>query len=182
MIRKAEEKDIDGILDVLAQYDFRVLNTEDGAVLDPEVGELLTLYNEVSALDLAHGFVVEENQRIVGFAHYKIIDKKTAKTTLMTVLPECRGKGWGKELQVARMREAFERGSETLLTYCELPKSIAWYRGHFGYVVLRQEATHHRLHYIPLVNRVIWGVHYGFKEKELSVMECDLAAYFEQKG
>ena len=180
MIRKAIESDIDGILKVLSHYDFKVIKAAEGSCIDDDYTDKITLYNQVSKIDLQNAFIAIHDGKIVGFSHYKNLEEGTAKTTLITVLPECQGLGLGKELQIARMREAYEKGYKKLITYCETPATVNWYVKHFNYKILRTEPVYHRLHFFQLKDRVIWGVHYGAKaQKNLKVMVCDLEKFFK---
>lgn len=77
------------------------------------------------------------------------------------------------------MKEAYERGYKKLITFCESPDTVNWYLKHFNYKIIETEPVHHRLHFLKLKNKIIWGIHYGFKEKILKVMSCDLEDYFK---
>jgi N-acetylglutamate synthase-like GNAT family acetyltransferase len=181
MIRKAEYSDIDDILNVLNGYNFKVIKAVEGAPIDEDYGETITLYNQVSEIDLRNGFVAVIDGRVVGFAHYKHLSEDTAKTTLITVLPEYAGLGVGKKLQLARMKDAYEKGYKKLITYCETPTVVDWYIKHFNYEILRTEQVSHRLHFLKLKDQVIWAVHYGKKGQEnLQVLICNLEGYFEK--
>ena len=182
MIRKAEEADIDGILNVLRCYNFKVIKAFDGAPIDEDYGETITLYNQVSEIDLRNGFVAVIDGKIVGFSHYKHLHEATAKTTLITVLPEYAGHGLGKELQLARMKEAYEKGCKELITYCETRTIVDWYVKNFDYKVLRTEPVSHRLHFLKLKDQVIWAVHYGKKGREtLKVLTCNLEDFMHER-
>ena len=123
---------------------------------------------------------VMQDGKIVGFCHYKHQGENAAKTTLLTVLPEFRGLGLGEKLQLARMREAREKGYKILLTFCETPATVDWYVKHFGYKILETEPVYHRLHFFQLKNRTIWAVHYGSKEQKfLQVLVCNLEDFFK---
>jgi N-acetylglutamate synthase-like GNAT family acetyltransferase len=129
---------------------------------------------------LQNGFIALQDGRIVGFSHYKHLKESTAKTTLMTVLPEYRRNGLGEKLQLARMKEAHEKGYKKLITFCETPKTIDWYVKHFNYKILRTEPVHHRLHFIQIKDQTIWAVHYGSKkQKHLQILVCNLEDYFK---
>jgi N-acetylglutamate synthase-like GNAT family acetyltransferase len=133
MIRKAVESDIEGILQVLGYYNFKVVNAVDGSVIDDDYDKQITLYNHVSELNLQNAFLSIKDGNIVGFSHYKLLENDVAKTTLLTVLPECRGLGLGEKLQVARMRAAYDEGCRKLITFCETPSTVNWYVKHFNY-------------------------------------------------
>jgi N-acetylglutamate synthase-like GNAT family acetyltransferase len=175
MIRKAKESDIEGILNVLSSYNFKVLNPVDDSPIDDDYKELITIYNGVNELNLDQAFVAEYKGKIVGFSHYKSYENGKAKTTLLAVLPEYREHGFGKKLQIARMKHAYKNGYKILVTFTDNPKASKWYVKHFGYKIIRKEKCHHRLHFIPLSNRTIWGLHYGFYEhNKVDVLECNL--------
>ena len=181
MIRKAIESDINGILQVLNYYNFKVVNAVDGSVIDDDYDGPITLYNQVSEINLNNAFLAMKDGKIVGFSHYKLLENDVAKTTLLTVLPECRGLGLGEKLQIARMRAAYKKGCRKLITFCETPSTVKWYIKHFNYKILRTEPVCHRLHFFPLKDHIIWGVHYGTgSQKFLKVMECDLEDFFEK--
>ena len=181
MIRKAEESDIDEILHVLKCYNFKVIKAVEGSPIDDDYGDTITLYNQISGIDLRNGFVAVIDGKIVGFSHYKHLNARTAKTTLITVMPEYAGLGLGKELQLARMKEAYEKGYKKLITYCETPIVVNWYINHFDYKILRTEPVSHRLHFIKLKEQVIWGVHYGKKGQEnLQVLICNLEKFMHK--
>ena len=179
VIRKAKEADIEDILNVLSGYNFKVLNAIDGAPVDDDAEDIITVYNQISELDLEHAFVALQDGGIVGFCHYKHLEEGIAKTTLITVLPQYRELGLGKALQLARMKNAYERGYKKLITFCESPDSIRWYMKHFDYEIVKTEPVHHRLYFLKLSDKLIWGVHYGFKEKYLKVLVCDLDDFFK---
>ena len=88
---------------------------------------------EMPELDLSCFFVAEISGTIVGAAGYRILSPTTAKTTLMAVLPEYKGKGIGNLLQTRRMEELYQRGIKKLTTNADLPETISWYQKHFGY-------------------------------------------------
>ena len=133
----------------------------------------------MSEINLRNAFVALYNEKIVGFSHYKHVKEKLAKTTIMTVLPEYRKLGIGKDLQIARMKDAYNRGYKQLITYCDTPKVADWYINNFNYKILRTEPNHHRLHFLKVKTEVIWAVHYGFHEfKNCKVLTCDLENFF----
>lgn len=181
MIRKAREEDVDSILSVLGAYAVKVIRPEDNTPIDDDYGPLLTVVNEVSSLDLAKAFVALHEGTIVGFCHYKNYGPATVKTTLMTVLPEYRRFGFGRQLQTARMREARESGAATMITFCDIPETALWYRKHFGYTVLRAEPNHHMLHFLPTTSGPIWCIHHGSPDETLQVLSCDLNAFFSRQ-
>lgn len=183
MIRKADEADIEDILYVLSHYNFKVIQPFDESLIDEDASDTITVYNKTSEIDLQNAFVAVHVGKIVGFSHYKHLQEDTAKTTLITVLPEYRGLDLGKDLQVARMKEANQKGYKKLITFCESPNIVKWYIKHFNYKILRTEKIHHRLHFFKLKNRIIWGIHYGFREfQNLKVLICYLENFFKTES
>jgi len=178
MIRKALEADMESILKVLRSYECKVIHPVDNAPIDDDYGHVITVINELSALKLENAFVAQLDDVIAGFCHYKHYSSDTAKTTLMSVLPQYRELGIGRALQVARMKEAHEKGYRKMLTYCDVPKTAVWYQKNFQYVVLRTEPNHHMLHFLSGPDGPIWFIHHGSKDEYLKVLECDLDAYF----
>ena len=182
MIRKAEESDIKGILSVLGCYNFKVVNAIDGSPIDNDYTDTITLYNQVSEIKLQNAFVALHDKKIVGFSNFKHMEEDTAKTTLIAVLPKYRKLGLGEKLQLARMREAHEKGYKKMVTFCETPAIANWYVKHFNYRILSSEPIYHRLHFFKLKDQIIWGVHYGSKEqKRLQVLACNLEEFFKQR-
>lgn len=180
MIRKATEADIEGILNVLSSYNFKVIKPINGRPIDEDYKDTITLYNQVSEINLENAFVALQDGKIVGFSHYKRLDENTAKTTLLTVLPKWRGFGLGKKLQLLRMKEAHKKGYKKLITFCETPSTVNWYIKNFKYKIIGNEPIYHRLHFFQLKNQLIWAVHYGSKEqKDLQVLICDLEDFFQ---
>lgn len=180
-IRKANESDINGILNVLSSYNFKVIKAADGSPIDDDYAGTITLRNQVTEIDLQNAFVALCDGKIAGFSHYKHLEEGTAKTTFITVLPEYRGLGLGEKLQLARMKEAYEKGYKKLITFCETPATVDWYVKHFNYKILRTEPVYHSLHFFQLKDQIIWAVHYGFKEqKSLQVIVCNLEDFFKR--
>ena len=174
-VRPAGAGDIDAVLEVLGGYFAKSLVPKDGAIIDGDFGDTITLCNDVTELDWGRSFVVEHKGGIVGFCNWRPVGQKVAKTTLITVLPEHRQHGYGRQLQVARMRQAIEKGMETLFTYCEGPEAVAWYKKNFGYVEIKEVPLAHRLYFIRKEDgSVVWFVHYGSKEKLQKELICDL--------
>lgn len=178
MIRKALEEDMEPILAVLRAYKCKVIHPVDNALIDDDYGQVISVVNELSALMLENAFVAQLDDVIVGFCHYKHYSSDTAKTTLMSVLPHYREFGVGRALQLARMKEAHDKGYRKMLTYCDVPKTMAWYQKNFNYAVLRTELNHHMLHFFSGPDGPIWLIHHGSKDEYLKVLECDLDAYF----
>ena len=88
---------------------------------------------EMPELDWECCFVAETNEKMIGMSGYKILSTEEAKTTLMVVLPEFRGCEVGKALQTKRMEALLEKNIRYLTTNADRPKTIKWYKKHFGY-------------------------------------------------
>ncbi len=106
----------------------------------PRILEILKIVNyhriggsEMPAFPLADCFVAEVDGRIAGVAGYRILDLRTAKTTLMAVDPVFRNHGLGMALQRARMDYLRTKGIRHLYTNSDDEKVINWYCRHFGY-------------------------------------------------
>lgn len=118
--------------------DFSIERAVEKDVLDIlEVMKTANMHHVPSAempeLDWRCFFVAKVGGRTVGAAGYKVLSSEEAKTTLLAVLPECRGMGIGRALQTARMRELAKRGVRKLRTNADIPETIEWYKRHFGY-------------------------------------------------
>lgn len=178
-IRPATEEDLPGILKVLSFYNFKVLDPREGAPVDDGFQGEIQLYNEVSQIDLADGFVAVRDQHIVGFSHFKYLTDRTAKTTLISVDPDYAKHGYGRALQLARMRRAHQQGCIKLVTYCDNERGCVWYRRHFGYELTGSDVNSHRLHFFVTSKGPVWGVHYGFYENDtVTILETDLDKFF----
>ncbi len=79
-------------------------------------------------------FVAEVEGVVAGVAGYRILNRTTAKTTLMAVHPDYRGGVVGLRLQSARMDFLRSCGIQRLRTNVDDPRLISWYRRRFGYV------------------------------------------------
>jgi len=180
MIRKAEPQDIDAIIRVLSSFDFTLLPEKNRSVIDPRFPDHFRLSNRVVEFAWERSFVAERDGEIVGFCHYTITGETTAATRLLTVLPECREYGYGTQLQLARMEAAYKSGITELHTSSAHPKSIEWYKKHFGYVEHGTEDNSHGLIFFRLPDRVVWGLHYGLKEHPVCrKLTCNLTGFFE---
>lgn len=183
MIRRATIDDLASIVDVLSHYNFQPLSSIDGHVIDRDGNDILTVYNEISMLDTHDGFVAEYEGKIVGFSHFKKYKEGSAKTTLLSVDPQFRKHGFGKDLQLARMKAAHDRGYYKMITFCDNENAVNWYVKHFGYEKIGSDSNHHRLHFIGKGENGVWGIHYGFKEcDEVTVLRCNLDRYFGEEG
>lgn len=182
-IRKVKEQDLNDIVKVLSHYNFKIISAVDNFPIDDSSVDKITLHNNISGLDLNTAFVAIWDRRIVGFSHYKHVKEDLATTTLMTVLPNYRRLGIGQELQLARMKEAYDRGYKRLITYCETPSTVDWYIKNFKYKKIGTEPNRPRLHFFKLKNKVIWGIHFGYREfKDDKVLVCDLITFFQIKN
>lgn len=106
----------------------------------PVIMELLKFANmhyipseEMADLDWRYYFVAREGDRIVGASGYKILSETQGKTQLMVVHPDCRRRGIGHMLQVARLEAMAGKGVATVITNADRPETIEWYKKHFCY-------------------------------------------------
>jgi len=181
-IRKARPADFKGIIRALGSFNFKLLNAVDSSAVDDLWPGTFVLRNEVTEIDLKNGFVALSGNKIVGFCHYKRYKPGVVKTTLLAVLPEYRKHGFGKALQVARMKEAYRRGYKKMMTWSEHPDSQRWYKKHFGYKKVGVEPVSHRLYFFRLRDKIIWGIHYGFPEfKAQESLVCDLKRFLDEQ-
>jgi len=89
---------------------------------------------EMPSLTYENYFVAKNDDgNVVGFSGYKILSEHNAKTELMVVDNQARGRGIGYALQVRRMEEMLNKGIRMLTTNTDLPESIHWYIKHFSY-------------------------------------------------
>jgi len=114
--------------------------TPDKAFIYEEILRLMKPFNmhrvpslEMPELELDKFFLAIIDGNIVGAAGYKMISDTEGKTTLMAVDPKYSGQGIGLELQRMRMNEMKTLGATSIVTNADRPKSIAWYKKHFGY-------------------------------------------------
>ena len=114
----------------------------------PRIIEILSEYNmgnfghaERNAMPkIEHFTVAKVDSRIVGCAAFLLdgeskltINNRQAETGSLAVIPECRGKGVGYQLQIARMKRLVAMGVEQLFTETDTPQNINWYCRKFGY-------------------------------------------------
>ena len=88
---------------------------------------------EMPDLDLRCYFVARDGDRVAGLSGYKIVSPTEGKTQLMVVHPDYRGRGLGIRLQAVRVAAMAAQGVKTVITKADLPKTITWYKKHFGY-------------------------------------------------
>lgn len=117
-------------------YKIRFARPED----IPSIIELMRPYNmhhipspEMGALDYKCFIVAEQNGTLIGAAGYTFLSADIGKTTLMAVNPDYTGSGLGMELQTRRMQILRSLGCAKIVTNADRPKTIAWYKRHFGY-------------------------------------------------
>ncbi len=116
MIERASLKDYDDILEVMRPWNMH-------HVPSPEMEEL----------DLSCFFVARIGDSIVGASGYKVLSQTIGKTTLLGVIPEYARYGIGIELQHARIEAMYHVGVKRIITNADRPKTIKWYKKHFGY-------------------------------------------------
>jgi len=89
---------------------------------------------EMPDFPLGNCFVAEKDGLVVGVAGYRILDRTTAKTTLLAVHPDHRcGGDIGTRLQRARMDFLKGQGIRLLRTNVDDPRVLRWYQRRFGY-------------------------------------------------
>lgn len=115
-IRRPDERDWNRIIEILETANFHHIGGP-----------------EMPTYPLSDCFVAEYGGRVVGVGGYRILDQKTAKTTLLVVDPECRGTGAGRALQQARQDYLKAQGICKLYTNSDDERVVNWYRRHFGY-------------------------------------------------
>ena len=118
LIRPARKNDYEDMLKVLEPANMHYVPSE-----------------EMPELDWHMCFVAEraKDKTIVGMSGWKMTGPKSSKTTLMAVLPECRGYNVGHMLQTVRMVAAYYSGAEIMVTNADRPETIEWYIRKFGY-------------------------------------------------
>lgn len=88
---------------------------------------------EMPSISWGNYFVARLDGQVVGFAGYKMLSATEAKTELIVVDKSCRGTGLGIILQTRRMEEMVAHGAQSLITNCDRPEIIEWYKEYFGY-------------------------------------------------
>lgn len=116
IIEKAKEEDRPAIFAILKQANMHHIPSK-----------------EMPGLTYENYFVAKVGGKVAGFCGYKILSQTEAKTELMVVDKEYRGKGLGYKLQQRRMEDMIKKGIKTLTTNTDLPATIEWYKKHFGY-------------------------------------------------
>jgi len=116
VIEKAKQSDRTAIMAILKQVNMHNIPSQ-----------------EMPELTYENYFVAKINDEVVGFCGYKILSATEAKTELMAVDRNCRGKGIGYRLQLRRMEDMIEKGIEILITNTDIPETIEWYKKNFGY-------------------------------------------------
>lgn len=107
-IRKANEQDVPTILDLIKQLaDYEKL-------LHDVVATEELLHHQIFVKKMAEVIIAEENQKPVGFALYfhnfsTFLAKPGIYLEDLFVIPECRGKGYGKKLLIELAKIAKER-------------------------------------------------------------------------
>jgi ribosomal-protein-alanine N-acetyltransferase len=88
---------------------------------------------EMPEITFENYFVAKIGQKVVGFCGYKVLSAQKAKTELMAVDKNYRGKGIGFMLQSNRMEDMLKKGIKTVVTNTDAPETIQWYKKYFGY-------------------------------------------------
>jgi 3-keto-5-aminohexanoate cleavage enzyme len=120
-IEKASQRDRDGIIEVLRQWNMHHI---------PSL--------EMAELDLSCVFVAKLYDRIVGVGGYKMLSETEGKTTVLAVYPEFQGFGIGRQLQEKRLDALHGLGAKTVTTNCDRPLTVVWYKKYFGYEEIGQ--------------------------------------------
>jgi GNAT superfamily N-acetyltransferase len=178
-IRGPRQDDLDGVFDCVRTYDFHLL--QPGGIADPGFPEdaILAVRNRIVEIDLQKRcWVAAGDGRILGFCCWGWLDEvaRKARTILICVRPEARKFGIGSLLQERRMLEMREAGARELHTWSVDPQSVRWYETHFGYRDVGEEPLRHSLHRWFWNDRSYWGIHRGFRGRDmLTHLVTDLA-------
>ena len=98
-VRKAEARDIEGIL--------AVVNSNTDRLLGRDRDEIVSLLDTF--------WVAEDDGRIVGCSCLEVYSPKIAELRSLAVLPAYRGRGYGAALTAAAVEEAERRGIPQVL-------------------------------------------------------------------
>ena len=168
-IKRAEESHAAGIFRCLSAYRFHVFGETDQVDPDFPQDALLSVRNDISHVDLAEKcWVAELDDEVIGFCCWTWRDReqRSAKTVLISVLPEARSLGVGPLLQRQRLDEMREQGAREVHTWSDDPAAIRWYQMKFGYELVDYEPIHHSIHHFSFGEQVRWGIHRGFVEND----------------
>ena len=131
---------------VLFMYSIRY--AREGDV--PEILKIFKHYNmhhipspEMPELNVKFLYVAEMEGNIVGAAGFKILTPEIGKTTLLAVSPAFNNQGIGLALQAKRLQAMIALGCEKVITNADRPKTIQWYKKHFGYQEVGAEKKIH---------------------------------------
>lgn len=179
-IRPPRRGDLPSLFECVRTYDFYLLTP--GSVADPgfPVDAILTVRNRIVEVDLQQRCsVAVDGGTVLGFCCWDWLDEaeRQAKTVLICVRPEARKLGLGSRLQQRRMQEMRELGARELHTWSVDPESVRWYESHFGYRALGEEPLRHALHRWYWEGESFWGIHRGFRGRDmLTHLVADLTA------
>jgi N-acetylglutamate synthase-like GNAT family acetyltransferase len=168
-LRAPTESDVPEIFRCLASYRFHPFGTGETADPDFDPEAILSMRNSICHVNLEEKcWVAEKEGRILGFCcwDWQDADSGIAKTILITVVPEARSTGVGYLLQQKRLEEMRSLGAREVHTWSDDPKSIQWYQEKFGYRCLDYEPIHHCIHRFFFGDRMFWGIHRGFVERD----------------
>ena len=168
-IRPPGEADLDGLFRCLEAYRLHRLGGAGVTDTDFAADAILSVRNAICYIDLAEKcWVAEQDGQLLGFCCWGWRDRaqQSAKTILISVLPEVRSLGVGSLLQQKRMDEMREQGAHEVHTWSDDPRSIRWYQERFGYELIGYEPIYHCLHCFTLGDRSVWGIHRGFVERD----------------
>ena len=167
-IRPPRSTEMPAVFAVLAEYRVHLLGAAPLADTDFPADALLAVRNAIVDVDLgARALVAVDERGVLGFCCWDWLDQDAgaAKTVLITVLRSQRGSGIGAALQRARMDAVWAAGAQSIHTWSDDPSAIAWYRRHFGYEAVGEEAIRHALHRFHLGDTTWWALHRGFPER-----------------
>lgn len=168
-LRRPDESHVSAILRCLGAYHFHVFGDTDSADPDFPQDAILSLRNGICHVDLQQRcWIAEHDGSVVGFCCWAWQDQnqRSAKTVLISVLPEARSLGVGPLLQQQRLDEMREQGAREVHTWSDDPKAIRWYQMRFGYQLVNHEPIHHCIHCFSFGKQGYWGIHRGFVEND----------------